>query len=402
MIKEAMETLRDRRFWAFAGSGLIVSVAYMDPGNWGTAISGGAFFNYALVWVVVASSLMAMLFQYLSGKLGLSGHSLADIVRKRWGKYSFVYWVLAEISILATDLAEFLGIVVALKLLFGIPMSLGVVIAIFDVLLFVVFSEKSFRALEYAFAFFVAVIGISYVVELAIVKPSLVGIVKGLIPRLNEKMLPIAIGIIGATVMPHALFIHSWLLKRKRKRRIPLRYHTVENVLSLSIAMFINIAILVVSAKAFYGIKGVVSLEGAYKTLEPLYGNLAAVVFGIALLVAGFSSSTAALLAGDSIMEALTGFRISPIVRRVITRFVNAIPLLIAIHLGIEPLDVLVWSQVALSLLLPLPMLPLVYYTSKKEIMRGLVNKPLTTAVAWLFSGIIILMNAWLLWDVVC
>ena len=165
--------------------------------------------------------------------------------------------------------------------------------------------------------------------------------------------------------------------------------------------MFINIAILVVSAKAFYGIKGVVSLEGAYKTLEPLYGNLAAVVFGIALLVAGFSSSTAALLAGDSIMEALTGFRISPIVRRVITRFVNAIPLLMAIHLGIEPLDVLVWSQVALSLLLPLPMLPLIYYTSKKEIMRGLVNKPLTTAVAWLFSGIIILMNAWLLWDVV-
>jgi manganese transport protein len=407
---EAAKHITDRRFWGFFGTGLIVSVAYMDPGNWGTSISGGASFNYDLLWVVWLSSIMAMLFQYISGKVGIAGHSVAGLIRLRWKSKAAVlaYWLLAEISIIATDLAEFLGIVVALNLLFGIPMLIGTFLAIADVLLLLLLTRKTFRTLEYAFILFVSVIGIGYVYELLLTKPDLGLIaVRSLTPSLTPDTILIAVGIIGATVMPHALFVHSWLLKNKLAengrigKKTALRYHMVDNFISLSVAGLINAAILIMAASAFFsnGVQ-VATIDEAYRTLTPLFGGLASVVFAVALLSAGISSSITGTLAGQSIMESLTDFRVSPLVRRLITRVINVIPLLIAILIGLEPLDVLVWSQVALSLLIPLPLFPLIYYSADRKIMGGLVNRKITTALAAVFALMILAFNAYLLYAV--
>ncbi len=399
---DILKILKDRHFWAFFGSGLIVSVAYMDPGNWGTSISGGANFKYDLLWVVWLASGMAMLFQYLSGKMGLAEISLAEVIKKKWKnkKLVFVYWLLAELAVLATDLAEFLGIVVALNLLFGIPMLLGTFIAVLDVVLILILTQKSFRTLEYAFFFFVGIIGISYLYELIITQPEISEVlVASVTPKLNKDLIAIAVGIIGATVMPHALFVHSWLLKNKKNNtKTNLKYHIIENVSSLFLAGLINAAILIMAASAFYGKEAVVSIEQAYETLTPLYGPLASIVFGVALLSAGISSSITGMLAGQSIMEALTDFKFPVWLRRIITRIVNAIPLLIAVLLNIEPLDILVYSQIVLSLMIPLPLLPLIYYTSKKEIMGNLVNEKWVTYLAYVFAAIILILNAYLLY----
>ncbi|PIT84933.1 divalent metal cation transporter [Candidatus Micrarchaeota archaeon CG10_big_fil_rev_8_21_14_0_10_45_29] len=410
-IPSFLKVLGKKEFWAFFGTGLIVSVAYMDPGNWGTSISGGAEFNYDLLWIVWLSSIMAMLFQYISGKIGIAGHSVAGLVHGRWKSKTmvFLYWLLAEISILATDLAEFLGIVVALNLLFGIPMLEGTFLAIADVLLLLLLTRKNFRALEYAFILFVSVIGIGYLYELFITSPDL-GLIAthSITPILNSQTILIAVGIIGATVMPHALFVHSWLLKNKMKeneksisKKEALTFHTVDNVLSLFVAGLINASILIMAAAAFYNSGFVVaSIDEAYRTLTPLFGSLASTVFALALLSAGISSSITGTLAGQSIMESLTDFKLSPTARRLITRGINVIPLLIAILLGIEPLAILVYSQVALSMLIPLPLIPLIYYSSKKEIMGELTNKKITTAVSSIFAIVILAFNAYLLYSV--
>ncbi len=408
-VIEAAKHITDRKFWAFFGTGLIVSVAYMDPGNWGTSISSGASFNYDLLWVVWLSSIMAMLFQYLSGKMGIAGHTVAGVVRSRWKSRGLVlaYWLLAEIAILATDLAEFLGIVVALNLLFGIPMLIGTFLAIADVLLLLFLASKTFRTLEYAFILFVSVIGIGYVYELFITRPDLGLLAAGSVtPKLTPETVLFAVGIIGATVMPHALFVHSWLLKnkmeengRKVDKKTALRYHIIDNVMSLLVAGLINAAILIMAAAAFYG-SGfpVATIDEAYRTLTPLFGGLASLVFAVALLSAGISSSITGTLAGQSILESLTDFKLSPALRRVITRGINVIPLLVAIVLGIEPLQVLVYSQVALSLLIPLPLIPLIYYSSDRKLMGEFANRKLTTVVASLFALIILAFNAYLLY----
>ena len=403
--------LRNRAFWAFFGTGLIVSVAYMDPGNWGTSISSGASFNYDLLWVVWLSSIMAMLFQYISGKMGIAGYSVAEVIKIKWKSRFLVlsYWVLAEIAILATDLAEFLGIVVALNLLFAIPLVEGTFIALLDVLLLLFLTRKRFRVLEYAFALFVSVIGLGYVYELFITRPDAGLIaVHSVKPILAPEMVLFAVGIIGATVMPHALFVHSWLLKNKMKelgskisKKTALTYHKFDNVLSLFVAGFINAAILIMAAAAFYNSEfAVATIDQAFHTLTPLFGSLASSVFAIALLSAGLSSSITGMLAGQSIMESLTDFKLSITVRRIITRVINAIPLLLAIVLNIEPLDVLVYSQVALSLLIPLPLIPLIYYSSDKRLMGEFVNRRITTLVASLFTFIILLFNGYLLFEV--
>ncbi|MBI5227371.1 Nramp family divalent metal transporter [Candidatus Micrarchaeota archaeon] len=409
-IPKLVDILSDRRFWAFFGTGLIVSVAYMDPGNWGTSISAGSEYGYQLLWIVWLSSIMAMLFQYLSGKIGIAGYSVAEIVRLEWKNKGLVlvYWLLAEIAILATDLAEFLGIVVALNLLFGIPMLIGTFVAILDVLLLLLLIRKSFRTLEYAFILFVSVIGFGYVYELFITKPDFGSIViSSVTPALNPQTALLAVGIIGATVMPHALFVHSWLLKNKMSengkkfdKHKALSYHKVDNVISLIIAGLINAAILIMAAAAFYN-SGftVATIDEAYRTLTPLFGSLASLVFAIALLSAGISSSITGTLAGQSIMESLTDFKLSPTIRRIITRVINLIPLLIAILLGIEPLQVLVYSQVVLSLLIPLPLIPLIYYSADKNIMGEFVNKKITTVVASLFALIILIFNGYLLYQ---
>ena len=401
----------DRKLLAFMGSGLIVSVAYMDPGNWGTDIGGGASFNYDLLWVVWLASGMAMLFQYLSGKLGIAGYSLPELVKKKLKKKWLVwfYWILAEIAILATDLAEFLGIVVALNLLFGIPLLWGTYIAVADVLLIILLTQKRFRTLEQSFIIFVSIIGLGYVYELFITKPDMSSVIfHSVNPILTKESALIAVGIIGATVMPHALFVHSWLIKNKiinanfGSKLKTLKYHLVDNVLSLTIAGMINAAIIIMSAAAFYksGIN-VATLDQAYTTLIPLFGKFAALVFALALLSAGISSSVTGTLAGQSVMDGLTGFRISIWVRRLITRFINVIPVTIAVLLGIEPLRILILSQVALSLLIPLPLIPLIIYTADKDIMKELVNKKITTISAIIFALVILGFNGYLLYQVI-
>ncbi len=406
-FRDHAQVLTQRSFWAFFGTGLIVSVAYMDPGNWGTSISAGAEFNYDLLWIVWMSSAMAMLFQYLSGKMGIAGYSLAEVVRLKWKDKRLVlgYWLLAEIAILATDLAEFLGIAVALTLLFGIPLAHAALIAMLDVVLLLVLTRKSFRPLEYAFVLFVSVIGLGYVYELFITKPDLALIAThSFTPLLNGQTILYAVGIIGATVMPHALFVHSWLLKNKSKehghldRKTLMKFHVVDNVGSLLVAGFINAAILIMAAAAFYqsGVP-VATIDDAYRTLTPLFGSLASLVFAVALLSAGIASSITGTLAGQSIMESLTDFRLSVTLRRIITRVINAIPLLVAVALSIEPLQILVYSQVVLSLMIPLPLLPLIYYSADKSIMGKLANSKTTTAVAALFALIILMFNAYLL-----
>ncbi len=401
----------DRKLLAFMGSGLIVSVAYMDPGNWGTDISGGALFNYDLLWVVWLASGMAMLFQYLSGKLGIAGYSLPELVkeklRNKWLVFS--YWVLAEIVILATDLAEFLGIVVALNLLFGIPLLWGTYIAVADILIIILLTQNRFRILEQAFIIFVSIIGLGFVYELFITKPEMTPVlIHSIKPILTKESALIAVGIIGATVMPHALFVHSWLIKNKiingnfGDKFKMLKFHLIDNVVSLTIAGFINAAIIIMSAAAFYktGIN-VGTLDQAYRTLIPLFGSLAALIFALALLSAGISSSVTGTLAGQAVMDGLTGFRIRLWVRRLITRFINVIPVTIAIILGIEPLRILVLSQVALSLLIPLPLIPLIIYTADKSIMHGLVNKKITSVFAVIFAFVILGFNAYLLYQVI-
>ncbi|HSB46877.1 MAG TPA: Nramp family divalent metal transporter [Candidatus Bilamarchaeum sp.] len=408
-VIEAAKHIGDRKFWAFFGTGLIVSVAYMDPGNWGTSISSGASFNYDLLWVVWLSSIMAMLFQYISGKIGIAGYSVAEIVRLKWKSKAavFIYWLLAEVAILATDLAEFLGIVVALNLLFGIPMLIGTFLAIADVLLLLLLTNRSFRTLEYAFILFVSVIGIGYVYEIVITGPDLGLIAEHSVkPLLTPETVLFAVGIIGATVMPHALFVHSWLLKNKMKengkldRKTALKYHIVDNILSLFVAGLINAAILIMAAAAFYN-SGftVATIDEAYRTLTPLFGQLASLVFAVALLSAGISSSITGTLAGQSIMESLTDFKLSPTMRRIITRVINVIPLLVAILLGIEPLQVLVYSQVALSLLIPLPLIPLIYYSADKKLMGDLVSRKATVVLASIFALVILAFNAYLLYS---
>ncbi|MCX6771542.1 MAG: Nramp family divalent metal transporter [Candidatus Micrarchaeota archaeon] len=419
MIKKNLEqllsipaVLKDPKFWTFFGTGVIVSVAYMDPGNWGTNISSGASFGYTLLWVVWASSIMAMLFQYLSGKIGIAGHSLPGLVKEKLKdkRLVFLYWLGAEIAILGTDLAEFLGIVVALNMLFNIPILYGSLIAVLDVLLFFALtSGKKFRVVEYCFMAMVGVIGIAYLYEVFITKPDLAAILAhSVTPAFNSETILLIVGIIGATVMPHAIWVHSWLSKNKMgeeenghlDKKKALRYHLVDNISALTVAAFINAAMLIMAAAAFYNNgAAVVTMQDAYKTLTPLFGGMASLLFAIGLLSAGLSSSITATFAGQSIMDSLTDFKISPWVRRVITRLINLIPIVVAVFLGLDPLNVLVYSQVALSLLLPLPLIPLVLFSADKKIMGDLVNSKVTTYVAWLFTIVILLLNVYLLYS---
>ncbi|MBI4231878.1 Nramp family divalent metal transporter [Candidatus Peregrinibacteria bacterium] len=403
-----LKFIADRRLWAFMGSGLIVSVAYIDPGNWGTNIGSGSSFNYDLLWVIWMASGMAMLFQYLSGKIGIAGYSLPDLIRMKLNNkgLTYIYWFFSEIAILATDLAEFLGIVVALKLLFGIPMIWGTYIAVADVLLIFFLARKKFRFLEGAFVVFVATIGLAFLYEVIVSKPDFGAIaLHSVKPILTKETAFLVVGIIGATVMPHALFVHSWLIKNKivdldiKDRQLARKFHLFDNVFSLLIAGFINAAMLIMAAAAFYGLpEEVATLESAYVTLVPLFGSFAAIVFAVALLSAGLSSSVTGVLSGQAVMDGLVGFKVNPWVRRIVTRIINVIPLTVAITLGIEPLNLLIYSQVVLSLLIPLPLLPIILFSSNKKIMGDMVNKKATTIFAYLFATVILSFNVYLLY----
>ena len=397
------------RLFLYTGPALIVSMAYMDPGNYGTDIAGGASLNYSLLWVVWLSSAMAMMLQYLSGKLGIAtGKSLPEIVREKLKKKIFImpYWLAAEAAAAATDLAEYLGTVIALNLLFGIPLIYAAIFGALDVILILAFTTRKFRILEQMFILFVSVISFGFLYEVFITKPDPSAILyHSIVPIIaNSNAMLISVGIIGATVMPHALFVHSWLTKNKIKdksiqeKRVLRKLHLTENVVILSIAGMVNAAIMIIAAAAFNThYSSISSISGAYNMLIPLFGAGAGIVFVITLLSSGISSSVVGTLAGQSIMEGLLGMKVNIWLRRIVTRFVNVIPTTIAILLGLDPLSILVYSQVILSLIIPLPMIPLVLLTRNRAVMGEFVNRNITTIISAVFVGIILAFNSYLI-----
>lgn len=398
------------KLFLYTGPALMVSVAYMDPGNYGTDIAGGASLNYSLLWIVWLSSAMAMMLQYLSGKIGIAtGKSLLEILREKFKKkkiFVLPYWLAAETATAATDLAEYLGTVIALTLLFGIPMIYAAIFGAFDVIIILAFTTRRFHVLERMFILFVSVISFGYLYEVFITKPDPSAILyHSVVPIFaNSNALLISVGIIGATVMPHALFLHSWLTKNKLKektiqeKRTLRKLHLTENVVVLAIAGMVNAAIMIMAAAAFNShYSNIASISDAYKTLIPLFGAGAGIAFVITLLSSGISSSVVGTLAGQAVMEGLLGMKVNIWLRRLVTRFINVIPTTIALLLGLDPLNILVYSQVILSLLIPLPMIPIVVLSRNKELMGELVNRNITTIIAFVFVGIILVFNSYLI-----
>jgi len=386
----------------------------MDPGNYGTDIQGGASLNYNLLWVVWLSSGMAMLLQYLSGKLGIATRlSLPEIIREKLKEKKFIipYWLAAEAAAAATDLAEYLGTVIALNLLFGVPMIYAAVFGALDVIVILTLATQSrFYIIERLFVVFVSIIGFGYLYEIFVTKPDPLSIMfHSVVPSLaNNNAVLLAVGVIGATVMPHALFVHSWLTKNKvqqkplEERRRIRKLHLVENIILLTIAGVVNAAIMIMAATAFHSYNpGVASISEAYKTLVPLFGATAGIIFLLTLLSSGIASSVVGTLAGQAIMEGLIGKKVNLWLRRFITRFINVIPTTIAILLGLDPLNILVYSQVILSIMIPIPMIPLVLVTMDRKLMGEFVNKKTTTIIAVIFVGIILVFNSYLLFSII-
>jgi len=412
LIKSRIKSIR--RLVLYTGPALLVSMAYMDPGNYGTDIQGGASLNYNLLWVVWLSSGMAMLLQYLSGKLGIATRlSLPEIIREKLKEKKFIipYWLAAEAAAAATDLAEYLGTVIALNLLFGVPMIYAAVFGALDVIVILTLATQSrFYIIERLFVVFVSIIGFGYLYEIFVTKPDPLSIMfHSVVPSLaNNNAVLLAVGVIGATVMPHALFVHSWLTKNKvqqkplEERRRIRKLHLVENIILLTIAGVVNAAIMIMAATAFHSYNpGVASISEAYKTLVPLFGATAGIIFLLTLLSSGIASSVVGTLAGQAIMEGLIGKKVNLWLRRFITRFINVIPTTIAILLGLDPLNILVYSQVILSIMIPIPMIPLVLVTMDSKLMGEFVNKKTTTIIAVIFVGIILVFNSYLLFSII-
>ncbi|MDQ6723778.1 MAG: Nramp family divalent metal transporter [Thermoproteota archaeon] len=397
------------KLFLYTGPALIVSIAYMDPGNYGTDIQGGASLNYSLLWVVWLSSAMAMILQYLSGKLGIAtGQSLPELMREKLKRKMFVipYWLASEAASAATDLAEYLGTVIALNLLFGIPMIYASIFGALDVILILALTAQRFRILEQMFILLVSIISFGYLYEVFITKPDPSAILyHSFIPVIaNSNAILISVGIIGATVMPHALFLHSYLTKNKikdnslKEKRELRKLHLTETVAILVIAGMVNAAIMIMAAAAFNThYSNIASISDAYKTLIPLFGIGAGTVFVLTLLASGISSSVVGTLAGQTIMEGLLGKKFNIWVRRIVTRFINVIPTTVALLIGFDPLSILVYSQVILSLMIPLPMIPLVILTKNKRLMGEFVNRNITTIISIVFVIIILAFNSYLL-----
>lgn len=408
---QAQGAAKRLRYLAYFGPALIASVAYIDPGNFGTDLSAGAQFGYILLWAVLLANLMGMLLQYLSGKLGIAtGRSLAELVRgslvDRWKIVP--YWLASETFALFTDLAEFLGVTSAVYLLSGgaIPLLAAAWISACDVIVVFALAGNRFRRIEVMITALVAGIGLGYIYEIFLVKPDTLPLVKGLlIPTLSgSQEVLLVVGIIGATVMPHVLVLHSDLTKEKAAgqdaagRRTLLRFHRWDTLGNLAVAGLVNMAILIMAAAAF-NVRGlsVLTINDAYTTLIPLFSISAGVVFALTLLFSGLSSSTVGVLAGQSILQGLLGSRFNPWARRIILRGINVVPTSIAITLGYDPLLLLVYSQVILSLLIPLPLIPLIYYTSRRKVMGEFVNTKVITVLAMLTACTIISLNVVLL-----
>jgi len=402
-----------KRLFYFTGPAFMVSVGYMDPGNWATDLAGGAQFGYKLIWVILLANLMAILFQSLSARLGIvAGRDLAQACRDHYSKpLNYVLWIICEIAIAACDLAEVIGSAVGLYLLFGIPILWGVVITAFDVLILMLLLSFGIRKMEAFILALVVTIGICFAFEVFLSKPGFADISTGFIPTaLNGNALFIALGIIGATVMPHNLYLHSALVQSRNVKRTPKglkdanKFNLIDSVVALNAAFFVNAAILVLAAAVFFtsGNSEVASIIDAHALLAPLLGNkFAPIAFGIALLAAGQSSTITGTFAGQIVMEGFVGLKMRPWLRRIITRLIAIIPTVIVIKIsGDKSVDsLLVLSQVILSLQLPFALVPLLHFTSSKISMKEFASKYLIRILAWLAAGFIIVLNLKLVYD---
>ena len=403
-----------RKMLAYAGPGYLVSVGYMDPGNWATDLAGGAKFGYALLSVILLSNLMAILLQSLCVRLGVAtGRDLAQACRDYFSpRVSFLLWILCEIAISACDLAELVGSAIGLQLLFGIPLVWGVCITALDVIMVLFLQGKGFRYIEALVITIIAIIGGCFIAEMIFAKPDAGGVLLGYVPSLeilqNQAMLYIAVGILGATVMPHNLYLHSSIVQTRawqetsEKKWEAIKFSTIDSTVALSIALFINSAILILSAATFHfsGYQEVAEIQDAYKLLSPVLGvGSASAIFAFALLASGQNSTLTATLAGQIVMEGFLNFRLRPWLRRLLTRLIAIVPALIAIILFGEgsTTNLLVFSQVILSLQLPFAVIPLVIFTSNRNLMGEFVNPFWLKALAWLVASIIVGLNSWLL-----
>ncbi|QGQ97846.1 divalent metal cation transporter [Paenibacillus psychroresistens] len=405
-----------RKFIAFAGPGYMVAVGYMDPGNWATDIAGGSAFGYTLLSVILISNLMAILLQALAGKLGIvTGRDLAQACRDHFSKpVVFFLWVMCELAIAACDLAEVIGSAIALQLLFGIPLVYGVMITALDVLVILFLQNKGFRYIESFVIVLIVTIGGCFAAEMFLSKPDMGGIMSGFVPQAsiltNPLMLYIAIGILGATVMPHNLYLHSSIVQTRNfdrnsaGKRQAIHFATWDSTIALFFALFINAAILILSAATFHtaGLTEVKDIGDAYHTLTPLLGTtLGSILFAVALLASGQNSTLTGTLAGQIVMEGFLNLRLSPVLRRLITRLIAIIPAVIVTIIAGEKgtMSLLILSQVILSLQLSFAVVPLIMFTSDKKKMGEFRNPMWLNILAWFVAGVIIVLNAYLLFQ---
>ncbi|OPH57246.1 divalent metal cation transporter [Paenibacillus ferrarius] len=406
-----------RKLLAFVGPGYLVAVGYMDPGNWATDLAGGSQFGYTLLSVILISNLMAILLQALSGRLGIvTGRDLAQACRDHYSKpVSFALWILCELAIAACDLAEVIGAAIALNLLFGMPLIYGVILTSIDVLLVLLLQKKGFRYIEAMVISLMALIVICFVMELIFSRPDFAAVAAGFIPRTeiisNPAMLYIALGILGATVMPHNLYLHSSIVQTRKieptieGKREAIKFSTIDTTVALMLALFVNAAILILSAAAFHSAgKEVAEIQDAYHLLGPMLGTGAAsILFAVALLASGQNSTLTGTLAGQIVMEGFLNIRLSPWLRRLITRMIAIVPAVIVIGIYGErgATDLLILSQVILSLQLSFAVIPLVKFTSDRKKMGVLVTPKWMVILSWIVAVIIAGLNAYLLYTTI-
>lgn len=403
-----------RKLLAFSGPGYMVAVGYMDPGNWATDLAGGARFGYTLLSVIMISNLMAILLQSLALRLGIvTGRDLAQACRDHYSPpVSFVLWILCEVAIIACDLAEVIGSAIALNLLFGIPLIYGVLLTSLDVMILLLLQNRGFRWLEAVVITLVATVGICFAAEIIFSRPDVVGIMQGFIPSsqivTNSEMLYIAIGILGATVMPHNLYLHSSIAQTRNYERTStgkreaIKFATIDSTIALMFALFINAAILIVAAAAFHssGNTEVAEIGDAYKLLSPLLGvSGASTLFAVALLASGQNSTLTGTLAGQIVMEGFLNIRIRPWLRRLITRLIAIVPaVFVTFYYGASgTTQLLILSQVVLSMQLSFAVFPLVMFTSDKLKMGEFVNPLWRKILSYIVAVVIAALNVWLL-----
>ncbi len=394
------------RIWPFLGPAFVACVAYIDPGNFATNIQGGAEFGYMLLWVIVASNLTAMLVQSLSAKLGIaSGRNLAEMCRDEFARpVVWGMWVVSELVAIATDLAEFLGAALGFYLLFHIPLLAAAILTGIVTLIILALERRGFRPIEAVITALVGVIAVCYLIETVLDRPNWLHVAQGaFIPRFQgTESVMLATGILGATVMPHVVFLHSALMQH---RIVPqneaqalrlFRFEVVDVVIAMGLAGLVNAAMLIMAASTFYtkGLTSIATIEEAHRTLAPLLGNASSMVFAVSLLASGLSSSTVGTMAGQVIMQGFLHFQVPIWVRRLVTMA----PAIAIIAWGLDPTRTLVWSQVVLSFGLPFALVPLVIFTAKRRLMGGLVNRKVTTVIAWAAIAIIIALNLFLLY----